>query len=140
MTTTATPRPDTFFTGLDQARSVKRLGLGPKFYDSGVSIPELVEQPDGPYITHADYLKLLHLAELREAVNKVLEAEVEQLLAEQEAIGAGGISQGAPLNVRERLMPYLQACEHAWWQVQKEGTPENNRAFDDARVKFWEAL
>jgi len=67
---------------------VKRLGLGPKFYDSGVSIPELVEQPDGPYVTHADYLKLLHLATLREAVNKVLEAEVEQLLAEQEAIGA----------------------------------------------------
>ena len=139
MTKTETPRPDTFFTGLDQARSVKRYGFGPE-YTGGVSVPEIIEQPEGAYVTHDDYLKLLHLATLREAVNKVLEAEVHQLLAEQEAIGAGGVSQGAPLNVRERLMPYLQACEHAWWQAQKEGTPENNRAFDDARIKFWEAL
>jgi hypothetical protein len=127
------------FNGLDQARSVKRYGFGPE-YTGGVSVPEIIEQPDGPYITHSDYLKLLYLATILEAANRVLEARVEQLLAEQEAIGAGGVSQGAPLNVRERLMPYLQACEHAWCRMQQEGTPENNRAFDDARVKFWEAL
>ncbi|WJJ94040.1 hypothetical protein [Neopusillimonas aromaticivorans] len=98
MTTTATPRPDTFFIGLDQTRSVRRLGLGPKFYDSGVSIPELVEQPDGPYVTHADYLKLLHLATLREAVNMVLEAEVERLLTEREANSAAEVS-GRPMKV-----------------------------------------
>ena len=80
------------FNGLDDARSVKRLGLGPKFYESGVSVPDLIEQPDGAYVRHEDYLKLLHLAELREAVNKILEAEVEELIAGMESIGAGGVN------------------------------------------------
>lgn len=57
-----------------------------------------------------------------------------------EAIGAGGVSQVARLDLRERLTPYLRACEHAWWVAQKERTPESGRAFDDARERFWEAL
>lgn len=92
MATIATLRPDAVFITLDQARSVKRLGLGPKFYDSGVSIPELIEQPDGPYVTYADYLKALELVERRSAVIKILEAEIDQMLAETPQEGAAGVN------------------------------------------------
>lgn len=105
-------------------------------------IRNLRAAPTSHLMTHAaDVIEQLEKTmKLRQAVITVLESEVNELLAQMAAIGAGGVSQGAPLNVRERLMPYLQACEHAWHSVQKEGTPENNRAFDDARIKFWEAL
>lgn len=41
---------------------------------------------------------------------------------------------------REKILPLLQACEHAWDRMQCRGTKENILAFEDARQKFWEAL
>jgi len=36
----------------------KRFGLGTKFYSNGISVPEIVEKPDGEYVRFDDYDKL----------------------------------------------------------------------------------
>ncbi len=91
MTKDATIRLESLFFNLSAACSVKRYALGTKFYNS-LSVPEIVERDDGQFVSYEDYQKALELVQRRQVVIKILEGEVNELLFQMEAIGAGGVS------------------------------------------------
>lgn len=64
----------------------------------------------------------------REAVIKLLEADIE-------AIGAGGVSSKRITD--DGALEALQACEQAYHRMIVDGTPQDCRAHDEARVAFW---
>ena len=78
------PYPYELFFSLVEAGDVKRYGLGAKYYES-LSVPEIVEQPNGQYVSYEDYLRALELVKRREMVIKMLEDDID-------SIGAGGVS------------------------------------------------
>ena len=62
---------------------IKRYDLGTRFYNS-LSVPEIVETPDGKYVTYDDYLTVVK-------INNYLEARLVKQAAQMEAMGAGGV-------------------------------------------------
>ncbi|QIM48955.1 hypothetical protein G9Q38_07060 [Pusillimonas sp. DMV24BSW_D] len=56
----------------------KRFGLGTKFYSNGISVPEIVEKPDGDYVLLDDYdLVVKH--------NQYLEALIAKLRGDKQS-------------------------------------------------------
>lgn len=71
---------------------IKRYDLGTHFYNS-LSVPEIVESPQGKYVAYEDYLRALELVKRREIVIGMLEDDID-------AIGAGGVSGAIGLDKR----------------------------------------
>lgn len=71
----------------------------------------------------------------REAVIAVLERDIHQLELQMEAVGAGGVSGKRITD--DGALEALQACEQAYHRMIVDGTPQDCRAHDAARVAFW---
>ncbi|MBC2768592.1 hypothetical protein [Pusillimonas minor] len=106
---------------------IKRYDLGTRFYNS-LSVPEIVETPDGKYVTHDDYLIMVK-------INDYLQARLAKQAAEMEAIGAGGVSGKRITD--DGALQALQEYEKAYHRMIVSGTPQDCRAHDAARVAFW---
>lgn len=73
-------------------------------------------------------------SELREE-NAALRGENAQQKLELESIGAGGVSRQRITD--DGALEALQACEQAYHRMIVDGTPQDCRAHDAARVAFW---
>ncbi|WP_442592533.1 hypothetical protein ACSBPU_13100 [Parapusillimonas sp. JC17] len=62
-------------------------------------------------------------------------ATIARMVAELEAIGAGGVS--ARRITDDGALAALQACERTYHQMIIHGTPDAGHAHDKARAAFW---